>query len=122
MSSKGNHLSWIVVKDLKAAIKFYTDVVGLELTQETPEFGWAELKGSGGATLGLAQEDPSMPFKAGANAIMTITVDDIEASKKMFQEKGARLIGEIETVPGHVKMQTFQDSDGNTMQLVELLG
>ncbi len=88
MKVQGNLLSWIVVKDFKEAVKFYTETVGLTLKSQNPEYGWAELSGPEGA---------------------------------FYKEKGAKLVGEIGEVPGHVKMQTFLDPDGNMMQIVQEL-
>lgn len=121
MKAQGIFLSWIVVSDIKAAIKFYTEVVGLELKEYHEEYKWAELSGPGGSTLGIGQEGPESPMKPGINAIMTIAVEDIERAKKHFIEKGASLVGDIVEIPHHVKMQTFTDSDGNTMQIVQKL-
>lgn len=121
MKTQGIHLSWIVVKNLKEAIKFYTNVAGLKLLEFHEEFGWAELAGPEGATLGLAQEDPAHGQMAGTNAVITITVDNLEAACEQFIKGKAILIGEPLEIPGQVRMQTFQDQDGNTMQLVEKL-
>ncbi len=117
------NLVWIVVNDLKAAIKFYTETVGLKLMEQNDQFGWAELEGhSGGARLGIAQmclksEDDVKP---GQNAVMTFTVANIETAVSEMTAKGAKLIGEIQEIPGHVKMQTALDTDGNRFQLVEV--
>ena len=121
MNVRGNLLSWIVVKDVNAAIKFYTEVVGLTLLEQSAEYGWAELAGPEGCRLGIAEECEKMDAKAGTNAVITITVENLDAACLFFKEKGAQLIGEIMEVPGHVKMQTFIDHDGNKMQLVQKL-
>jgi predicted enzyme related to lactoylglutathione lyase len=121
MKVKGIHLSWIVVKDWKAAVKFYTETVGLTLLTENAEYGWAELSGADGSMLGIAQECSHSEVKAGSNTITAITVDNIEEARAFFQKKGVRLMGEIQEVPGHVKMQTFADADGNVMQIVQTL-
>jgi len=118
----GIRLSWITVKDLDAAIKYYIEVVGLTLGDHNPEYKWAELSGPNGAHLGIAQENPEIEIKAGTNAVVTINVDDIEAARQSFEEQGATLIGDITEIPGHVKMQTFQDADGNVLQLTQILG
>lgn len=117
----GMNLAWIVVKDLEAAITFYTDVVGLTLREKSLEHHWAELSGPDGFTLGLAQESSHMELRAGSNAVVTITVEDIVVAKNFYLKKGAKMLGDIIEVPGHVKMQTFIDKDGNTLQLVQLL-
>jgi predicted enzyme related to lactoylglutathione lyase len=121
------NLAWIVVNDLKKAIEFYTGTVGLKLMEHHEEYGWAELEGhNGGARLGVAQkclkgekgEDDVQP---GQNAVVTFTVKSLEKAIAEMKEKGATLIGEVQVVPGHVKLQMAQDSDGNRFQLVELI-
>lgn len=114
-------LSWIVVKDIKKAIKFYTDVVGLKLNEYHEEFGWAELSGHDDkcVTLGIAQQSDMEVIKAGQNAVVTLTVKDINKAKADLSKKGAKMIGELLEIPGHVKLQTMIDQDGNHLQLVE---
>jgi len=122
MQVKTMGLSWIVVNDLKEAVKFYTEVVGLKLMEMHEQFGWAELEGhEGGARLGLAQMGPKSEIAAGQNACVTFTVDNIEKAVASVMEQGAKCLGSIQEVPGHVKMQTAADKDGNLFQLVELL-
>lgn len=122
MRAKSIGLAWIVVKDLKATVKFYTEVVGLKLTEMSEEWGWAELEGhEEGMKLGIAQQRPDEqdPIRPGQNAVLTVSVDNLENAIQNLQKQGAMLIGGIEEVPGHVKMQTFRDTEGNYLQLVE---
>lgn len=121
METKGIFLSWIVVKDIDKAIKFYTDVVGLSLREYDKQFKWAELSGPDGTILGITQENKDYKMHAGTNAVVTVTVKDIKKAREKFMTKGVNLIGDIMEVPGHVKLQTFADSDGNQFQLAELL-
>ena len=115
-------MSWIVVSDVKAAIKFYEEVVGLQLMEFAAEYGWAEMSGmEGGARLGIAQASSEEELEAGQNAVVTFTVENIDTAKAEMAKKGANFIGDIIEVPGHVKMQTFKDKDGNRFQIVELL-
>lgn len=127
MSIDGIQLAWVVVKNLESAIQFYTKNLGFTLKEHVPEFGWAELESGTGSCLGLAQEQdrPSewdgTHIKAGSNAVLTISVKDIDAVSKDYAKKGVRLLGKVMEVPGEVKLQTFQDLDGNIFQLAELL-
>lgn len=115
-------LSWIVVQDLKQALKFYTETLGLKLVEYHEEYGWAELQGhNGGSFLGIAQVNAQFPDKPGQNACVTLTVADLEQSISSLKKKGAKCINGIEEVPGHVKMQRIQDADGNLFQLVQKL-
>lgn len=125
MSAESFDLAWIMVEDIKKAIEFYTNVIGLKLVEFNEQYGWAELSGQkGGARLGIgqkqAQEDPSCPY-TGSNAVMTFTVKDLDKAVEGLVEKGAKLCGEIVTVPGHVRMQSVSDIDGNQLQLVEVV-
>jgi len=122
MKVQGIELAWIVVNDVEKAIKFYTEVVGLHLCEFSKEYGWAELAGPSGSRLGIATASKETDVKAGANAVVTICVDDIDKARAEFSKKKVHLVGDIIEVPGHVKMQTFKDSDGNTFQLCQMLG
>jgi predicted enzyme related to lactoylglutathione lyase len=122
MSIQSMDLAWIVVKDLKTAVTFYTDVVGLKVDVLEEQYGWAELVAQNGKMrLGIAQKNEHSDMEAGTNAVITLTVKNIEESKKDLLNKGAQLIGDIIEVPGNVKMQTLADKDGNRLQIVEIL-
>lgn len=124
MNLKSMNLAWIVVNDLKKAIKFYTETVGLKLMEFNEQFGWAELEGSeGGARMGLAQAQlkSEEDVQPGQNAVLTFTVQNLEKAIAELIEKGAKLVGKVQEVPGHVKLQTVSDIDGNRFQLVEIL-
>jgi predicted enzyme related to lactoylglutathione lyase len=124
MSAKAqsSDLSWIVVEDLDRAIHFFTEVVGLKLLYRGDEWGWAELTGhKGGTGLGLALASKEPIVKAGQNAIMTFTVDDVAHSSSEMAKKGGKLVGSLVEVSGHVNLQFFQDQDGNLFQLVQQL-
>lgn len=122
MTVKEIGLCWIVVKDIQAAVKYYTEVVGLQLAEFNEEYGWAELEGEdGGSRLGIAQENQAEKLMAGQNAVMTFTVDNIEKVKAAMVKKGAKCEGDVIEVPGHVKMQTIIDADGNRFQICEMV-
>jgi len=118
----GNTLSWVVVKDIKQSLNYYTMVLGFTIDSEAPEYGWAELHSAEGASVALAQENPAAPYKAGMNAVLTFSVRNIDLAKEHLLANGATLHGDIEEIPGHVKMLTFEDLDGNLMQLAQKLG
>lgn len=119
---KSFDLAWIVVSDIKKARKFFIETLGMQEHNYAEEFGWSELSGpDGGATIGLAQENDENEIGAGENAIITLTVDNVEKTAAELKKKGVKLIGGVIEVPGHVKMQMFADPDGNRFQLVQML-
>lgn len=113
-------LSWIVVSDFKKAKKFFTEKVGLKVYSSAEENNWIELGGeeSDGALLGICQMDDK-EWPPGQNAVVTLTVDNIEKATADIASKGVKLVGGMIEVPGHVKMQLFVDDDGNKFQLVQ---
>ena len=125
MRTQSIGLVWIVVKDFKRAVKFYTEVAGLKLIEMNEQWGWAELEGhqGQGMRLGIAQHRPDSqePIQPGQNGVATFTVDNIEQANKDLVQQGANLVGKVQEVPGHVKMQTVKDADGNVFQIVEVI-
>src|ERR1700687_1468212 len=120
MVAKAMELSWVVVDDLKEAIQFYTEVLGLKLMEFNEHYGWAELQGKdGGARLGIGKKHEDFELNVGANAVVTFTVDNIETAIGSLQ-KGARCVGPIQEIPGQVKMQMFE-YQGNHFQLCEMI-
>lgn len=120
---KGIDLSWIVVSDFEAALKYYTEVLGLKIREKNDMYGWAELVGKDGrGALGIAQQNPQEQMPAGKNAVVTLTVENLEKTKLNLKKKNVKFMGDVLEIPGKVKMQTFQDVDGNMLQLVEILG
>jgi predicted enzyme related to lactoylglutathione lyase len=117
-------LVWIVVKDFQKAVSFYTEIAGLKIVEKNDEWGWAELEGHEGTgmRLGIARQcEGCEPIQPGHNGVVTFKVGNIEEACKDLKAKGASLVGEIVEVPGHVKMQTVCDADGNHFQVVEVL-
>lgn len=121
MNVKGIFLNWIVVNNIESAITFYTQVVGLQLKEYSKEYKWAELSGPEGSVLGIAEESEQEDKRAGTDAVVTITVQDLEKACIDLVKKGGHLLGDMIEIPGHVKLQSFEDPSGNKLQLVQQL-
>ncbi len=134
MAIKALSLVWITVSNLEKAEKFFSQSVGLTLKVADKEHGWLEFTGSqGGFRLGVTgsqedsccgqseQEKCCRPQGTGTNAVVTMEVDDIVASKKELESKGVIFSGPIMELPDHIKLASFSDPDGNQFQLVEVL-
>jgi predicted enzyme related to lactoylglutathione lyase len=119
MSVKSMDLVWITVDDFDEAIQYYTEVLGLEVADRNDDFGWAELVGKdGGARLGICEECDTSPVGPGENAVLTMSVDNLDKTLKQLSGK-IELEGDICEVPGHVRMQLIRDPSGNLVHLVE---
>jgi len=121
MAERSIDLIWISVNDFQKAIKFYTEVVGLKLMESNEEWGWAELQGESGARLGIAKACDKSCLAPGQNAVISITVPDLDQAKAGMAKQGAEAVGEECVVPGHVRMQLYKDQDGNQFHVVQKL-
>ena len=111
-------LSWYQVADLDRAKKFYGEVLGLKQTIEIP--GWAEFSHSeGAASIGLNQMRENDDERG---ATVVLRVDDLARAQEDLANKDVKFEGEVEEIPGVVRIATFRDPDGNRLQLVQVLG
>jgi len=112
----------VPVADQDAAIAFYLEKLGFELTADVP-FGdgerWVEVgPASGGARLALV---PSRgEYRAGRMTGIALDTKDVRAAHEELQAKGvdvdSELMGGDGTVPA---LFFFRDRDANTLMIVE---
>jgi predicted enzyme related to lactoylglutathione lyase len=50
-----------------------------------------------------------------------LRVDDLDAAQDEMKRKGAKFEGEVQEIPGVVRIATFRDPDGNRLQLCQVL-
>jgi predicted enzyme related to lactoylglutathione lyase len=110
-------VAWFSVNDFDEAKKFYGNTLGLKKTFEMQ--GWAEFShAEGEASIGVATN-----AHAGKEpgATIVLRVDDIERERKRLRASGVQFEGEIEEIPGMVKLAAFRDPSGNRLQLCQVL-
>lgn len=114
-------LPWICAKDMEKAKAFFHGILGLEIKEENPQFGWMELGAEDGGRIGVGKEAYGSELSAGENAIITMRVEDIVKAKAYLENKVVEFHGEVMEVPTIIKMALFTDPDGNKFQLIQLL-
>ncbi|MFH1832006.1 MAG: VOC family protein [bacterium] len=120
MAIKRIGLAWVGTSDMNKSKDFFTNTLGLKITDDKEEHGWLELRGpDGGPILGVCTADPEAGMPAGINAIVTFTTDNYDQTKIELTENGVLFGDEISDVPGVPRMIVFTDTDGNMFQLVE---
>ena len=114
-----------IVRDVDAAIPFYTDMLGFKLEMH-PAPGFASLSrgdlqlllnrpGAGGA--GQAMPDSQVPAPGGWNRIQ-IEVEDIEATVNKLKNSGGRFRNDIVTGNGGRQI-LIEDPSGNPIELFQ---
>jgi predicted enzyme related to lactoylglutathione lyase len=107
------------VTDLDSSIAWYGKVLGFTLLYRADEIGWCEMSTHmAGVNVGLSQNQ-SVPQGGGATNVWAVA--DIEAAKAELDRNGVRQDGEIQIIPGLVRLITFYDPDGNAMMLSQSL-
>jgi predicted enzyme related to lactoylglutathione lyase len=107
------------VTNLDRAIDWYQSVLGFTLMYRVDEIGWCELSTAiPGVSVGLSQNES---VAQGGGATNVWGVADILTAKAHLDAHGVRQDGEIQHIPGLVKLLTFYDPDGNAMMLSENL-
>ncbi len=109
----GTAVVWLPVSDLDKAVSFYSERLGLEQIQRDGD--WAQLDANG-LHIGLnASEDPSGD---GGAVIAFQPRGDLESAAQELRDAGVEISGEISEHPWG-RIVTFEDPDGNDLQLYE---
>jgi len=107
------------VTDIDRSIRWFKDVLGFEEIFRAPEAGWAEITTpTPGVSIGLGQNEA---VNRGGGATPVFGVRDIVAARRALEAKDVRFDGDIQEIPGMVKLATFYDPDGNSYMLSQSL-
>ena len=106
---------WFWVTDMDRAVAFYRDGLGLAVNSRHGD-EWAELD-AGSIRIGLhgARDGHGTPH--GGTAVFR--VDDLDLAKAALEERGVAFEEHLGEVPGIARYASFDDPDGNSMQLIE---
>ena len=110
------------VEDMKRAVAFYRDVLGLRVIDENPYWTSLDL---GGVRVGLHwTEGKKLPYIARddhgphAGACLTLRVEDIHSTVEQLRRRGVRFLGDVTDAPWG-SLATFEDSEGNVLKMME---
>jgi len=104
------------VSDLQVAAAFYGEVLGMEVTDSNPEYGFVTLL-PGGIHPGVMLMKGALELGRGGSQLV-FHVDDVQAVYDKLAPAGVRFHGEpVELPPG--KYVSFEDPDGNLLALID---
>ena len=102
----------LMVKDVLASVKFYSE--GLGLTVKTASPGWAELDANGTTIALHAAENP----QGSDSPILSFHVDDVQGAIAALEPMGAKLEGRVRE-PSFGKVAAMRTPDGYLVSLVQ---
>lgn len=104
------------VSDIQQSVAFYRDTVGMKLTSDWSEHGFAEFDAAP-TTLSLVSAPQVMqrPVQVGGG-MLWLAVSDVDAALAELKEKGTKVVmDKMDTPVCH--MAIFLDPDGNSVGL-----
>ncbi|MGA1264710.1 MAG: VOC family protein, partial [Prochlorothrix sp.] len=114
MSAEFKHIM-LMVKDVMAAAKFYSEGLGLAVKMASP--GWAELD-AGGITLAFHAAENA---QGSGSPILSFHVTDVEAAVAQLESLGGSLEGRIRE-PAFGKVAAVRSPDGHLVSLLQPSG
>lgn len=123
-------LSTLIVRDYDEAIRFFVDVLGFELTEDsasTTNDGrpkrWVVVRPPGGGS-GLllaradgAEQEAAVGRQAAGRVTFFLRVDDFAATHGRLRAAGVELVGPVREEP-YGRLQVFRDVSGNPWDLL----
>jgi predicted enzyme related to lactoylglutathione lyase len=103
-------------QDMDRAVKFYREVLGLELLRRDGS-NWAMFD-AGPVRLALHGAIEGRPIETGG-ATAVFAVDDLDASRAALEERGVEFEEHVGEVEGYARFATLRDPDGNRVQIIE---
>ena len=106
---------WFWVSDMDRSVAFYGQTVGLELVMRHGD-EWAEFD-AGTIHVGLHGAGGERSAPHGGTAVFR--VEDLDLAKASLEARGVAFEEHLGEVPGYARYASFDDPDGNSMQLIE---
>ena len=107
------------VRDLDRSIRFYTETLGFRVTERRDDLQFAHIDcGVQGLQLGLSAGGEKTP-DAGTVVLNFGVQGDIEAARRVLEQRGVVFDGATAVIPGKVRLAAFRDPDGYRIELIQ---
>ena len=114
-------LVWLWVSNLRAAVSFYREQVGLRLGYLDEESGWAFFgTGAEGVDLGLKVWPFGGAVPRGGGACPVFEVTNLGLARAAMEARGVAFEGTVAGEEGVRRLTTFHDLDGNPLMLTQV--
>jgi predicted enzyme related to lactoylglutathione lyase len=110
---KGVAAVWLPVTDMKRAVDFYGETLGLAVTEHDDD--WSEVDANG-LRIGLNGSDSESPSGQGGALIAFQPDGDLEDEVQRLKDAGVNFADDISEHPWG-RIVPFKDADGNDLQL-----
>jgi catechol 2,3-dioxygenase-like lactoylglutathione lyase family enzyme len=110
----------VMVSNMDASVRFYTEVLGLKLTNRFGDH-WATVDAGRGLILGLHPASPKYPAPGTrGSTLIGLEIDEpIQTVVDRLQGRGVRFLGQVIKDAGAGSFVHLEDPDGNFIYLWE---
>ena len=115
MIVKGLDHVYYWTRDMDKAVAFYRDVLGLSLSRQDGG-NWVEFE-AGPVRFALHAVVEGHPVQPGGGTAV-FEVEDIDEARRALESRGVKF-GHSAEVGEYARYATFEDPDGNTIQIIE---
>jgi catechol 2,3-dioxygenase-like lactoylglutathione lyase family enzyme len=112
MAAQFKHIM-LMVPDVMASVKFYSEGLGLKVRMASP--GWAEIDADGTT---IAFHAAGESNGAGSSPILSFHVEDIQAALETLEAQGGKLEGRVRE-PAFGKVAAVRTPDGHLLSLLQ---
>jgi len=112
MAAEFKHVM-MMVKDVPAAVKFYSEGLGLPVKVSSP--GWGEVDANGTT---IAFHGAESNADVGSSPILSFHVDDVYGAIATLESLGAKLEGRVRE-PSFGKVAAMRTPDGHLLSLLQ---
>lgn len=105
------------VSDLKKAVEFYAETLGLEKKYEYSSYVGFEC---GGVEIGLIPKLKEAEQVSPVSPSVEFIVDDVDKVYEHLKSKGVKFLKELHDEPWGGRQATFTDPDGNILEIVQI--
>lgn len=111
----------VMVSNMDASVRFYTEVMGMKLTNRFGDH-WATVDAGRGLVIGLHPASPKYPAPGTrGGTLIGLEIDEpIQKVVDRLQTKGVRFLGPIVNDAGSGSFIDLEDPDGNFIYLWEV--
>jgi catechol 2,3-dioxygenase-like lactoylglutathione lyase family enzyme len=106
---------WYRVRDLDAARRFYTSLLGFEVVSIDETEGWANLR-HGEMEIAIMRGEP-----VENGGVAHVDVEDVKAEAERLRAAGVE-VGVVFELHGEIRLLDVFDPDGNRIQLAQDVG
>ena len=109
----------VYVSDMDRSIRFYTEALGMRLTERHGDH-WASLDGGPGLTIGLHPATPEVPAGQQGSIALGLYLDQsIATAVESLASRGVTFSGPV-IEDKALSLAFFKDPDGNPLYLAEM--